>query len=325
MAETALAIAEPRPTRVPLVAGNSPRAIVPTDFEGAWRISQAVVAAQMAPKSLKTIEACAVAILHGLEIGLTPMNALQSIAVINGRPSLWGDGAIGVIQASGLIEDQDEHFEGDENTDNFKAVCILKRKGKARPYVGEFSIADARKAGLLGKEGPWQGYRKRMMKMRARAFAMRDGFSDVLKGMSVAEEQEDVDRATVAPAIDDGGGPPAPTPANDDGGGPPVPNQSIPDTEPENVTDDGGGPPAPADDGLDIPDYLRRSPDKPPISADEQRWLDGLEAAFGSCRDAATLFEQNDELMQPEDGNVSTEAWNAACDLLERHIQRLQE
>jgi hypothetical protein len=336
--------------RVALVAGNTPRAIVPTDFEGAWRISQAVVAANMAPKSLESVEACAVAILHGLEVGLTPMNALQSIAVINGRPSLWGDGAIGLIQASGQLEDQDEHYEGQEGTDAYKAVCVLKRKGKARAYAGEFSVGDAKKAGLFTKSGPWQSYLKRMLKMRARAFAMRDGFSDVLKGLSVAEEQEDVERAKTAP-VDDGGGPPVP--ANDDGGGPPVPAEEAPGGE---LVDDGGGPPAPervglsaepaglqatitvvddfpgdrpmkpAADDLDIPDYLRRVPatETTPRSADEQKWLDELEAAFTDCRDAGTLFEQNDELMQPKDGQVSIAAWNAACDILDRHIERLQ-
>lgn len=324
---TALAIAEPPPAKVPLVAGNSPRAIVPTDFEGAWRIATAVVRAGMAPKSLDSAEACTVAILHGMECGLTPMVALQSIAVINGRPSLWGDGAIGLIQGSGLLEDQDEHYEGQEGTDAFKAVCVLKRKGKSRAYAGEFSIADAKRAGLFGKAGPWQGYMKRMLKMRARAFAMRDGFSDVLKGLSVAEEQEDVVRAG------------QPTADIDDGGGPPNPNQtttaSEPVTETEVRVDDGGGPPAPeatkpaaaTDDGLDIPDYLRRTdaPAEPTISADEQKWLAELETAFADCRDAGTLFEQNDELMQPKDGHVSTEAWNEACDILERHIQRVQE
>jgi hypothetical protein len=356
-ASTAVAVVDPaaeqrrQAARVALVAGNTPRAIVPTDFEGAWRISQAVVAAKMTPKSLETVEKCAVAILHGLEVGLTPMNALQSIAVINGRPSLWGDGALGLIQASGLLEDQDEHYEGQEGTETFKAVCVLKRKGKTRPYIGEFSMLDARKAGLLAKDGPWQTYLKRMLKMRARAFAMRDGFSDVLKGLSVAEEQEDVERAKQPEPVDDGGGPPAP--ANDDGGGPPVPAGAATGGE---VVDDGGEPPAPetiglsaeptglqatvtvvddfpgdrpmkpAADDLDIPDYLRRVPatETTPRSVDEQKWLDELEAAFTDCRDAGTLFEQNDELMQPKDGQVSIAAWNAACDILDRHIERLQ-
>lgn len=340
---------QPRPAKVPLVAGNSPRAIVPTDFEGAWRISQAVVAAQMAPRGLDTVEKCTIAILHGLEVGLTPMMALQSIAVINGRPSLWGDGALGLIQSSGQLEDQDEHFEGEEGTDSFKAVCVLKRRGKPRPIVGEFSVADAKTAGLWTKRGrdgsptPWQTYWKRMLKARARAFALRDGFSDVLKGLSVAEEQEDVIRARQpdTPA-DDGGGPPVP--ANDDGGGPPVPPQETTSSEPE----DGGGPSTPEivmdkaavqdaivtgmrpaselhpENDLDIPDYLRRNPEKPAITDEERDWLESLENAFSSCEDLSSLAEEQDRLMTPQDGKVSAEAWDDACDKLDHHVERVQ-
>lgn len=346
-ASNAVAIAEPQPraAKVPLVAGNSPRAIVPTDFEGAWRISQAVVAARMAPRSLETVEKCAVAILHGLEVGLTPMNALQSIAVINGRPSLWGDGALGLIQASGLLEDQDEHFEGDEGKPDFKAVCILKRKGKSRPYVGEFSLEDARIAGLLGKEGPWQGYRKRMMKMRARAFAMRDGFSDVIKGLSVAEEQEDVERARHTP-VDDGGGPPVPTEERteapgdqkapqpetiDDGGGPPIPEDEAPMAASTERPTSGfpGDQPIPKDDRHaipadgGIPEFLRRQAVKEePVS--ERSWLSSLDAAFAKCMDLSSLAETQETMMTPRHGKVSAESWAMASDYLDSHIERIQ-
>lgn len=181
------------PARLPsLPAGGPVRAIVPQDFEGAWRIANAVCKAGMAPKGLESPEKAMVAIMHGLEVGLTPMNALQSIAVVNGRPTVWGDGAIGLARGSGLLEWMEEKFEGAEGTDAFKAVCLVKRKNEPRPIRGEFSIGDAKAAGLWGKAGPWQQYRKRMLQMRARAFALRDGFADVLKGLAIKEEVEDL-------------------------------------------------------------------------------------------------------------------------------------
>jgi hypothetical protein len=190
-----------QPPKLPaMVAGAAPRAIVPQDFEGAWRIASAVCKAQMAPRGLDTPEKAMVAIMHGLEVGLTPMNALQSIAVVNGRPTIWGDGAIGLTRASGLLEWMDEEYEGAEYEDAFKAICLVKRKGEPRPVRSEFSVGDAKKAGLWGKQGPWQQYPKRMLKMRARAFALRDSFADVLKGLSIKEEVEDYHaRETAAP------------------------------------------------------------------------------------------------------------------------------
>jgi hypothetical protein len=138
---------------------------------------------------LEEPEKAMVAILHGLEVGLTPMNALQSIAVINSRATLWGDGALGLVQASGKMSSHKEWLEGEG--DKRKAICVVVRRGDPEPKTGEFSVADAKKAGLWGKSGPWTQYSDRMLKMRARAFALRDGFSDVLRGLGIAEEVQD--------------------------------------------------------------------------------------------------------------------------------------
>lgn len=179
----------------PLHAGGAVRAIVPQDFDGAWRIALAVTKAGMAPRGLETPEKAMVAIMHGLEVGFTPMAALQSIAVINSRATIWGDGALGLVQASGKMSSHKEWFEGEGDTR--KAFCKVVRKGDPEPKQGEFSVTDAKQAGLWGKKGkngeptPWVTYSDRMLKMRARAFALRDGFADVLKGLGIAEEVQD--------------------------------------------------------------------------------------------------------------------------------------
>jgi hypothetical protein len=54
-----------------------------------------------------------------------------------------------------------------------------------------FNMEDAKKAGLAGKQGPWQTAPKRMLQMRARAFAARDLFADALKGIKSVEELRD--------------------------------------------------------------------------------------------------------------------------------------
>lgn len=125
-----------------------------------------------------------VAIQWGMELGLKPMQAMQNIAVINGRPSLWGDAVLALVLASPACEYVNEYEE------NGTAVCVVKRRGHDE-HVERFGDADAQKAGLSGKQGPWTQYPKRMKKMRARAFALRDKFADVLKGIPVTEELQD--------------------------------------------------------------------------------------------------------------------------------------
>ena len=126
-----------------------------------------------------------VAIQWGMEIGLQPLQSMQSIAVINGRPSIWGDAMLALVRSSGLLE------AINEDVTESKAVCTIKRRGE-QEVVREFSLQDAKQAGLTGKQGPWSQYPKRMLQMRARAFALRDVFPDVLRGVHVAEEAQDI-------------------------------------------------------------------------------------------------------------------------------------
>jgi len=126
-----------------------------------------------------------IAMQYGSEIGLLPMQAIQNIAVINGRPSIWGDALIALVQNHPLCE-----YIKEPEVENNVAYCHVKRRGEEL-HTAKFSVEDAKKAGLWGKQGPWSNYPNRMLQMRARAFALRDKFSDVLKGLAMREEVED--------------------------------------------------------------------------------------------------------------------------------------
>lgn len=181
------------PAKPPLKAGGSVGAIVPQDAEQAWRMAEMIAKSGLAPRDMKSPEQIVTAIFHGLEIGLKPMQAVQSIAVVNGRPTVWGDAALGLVESSGLLEDFAESIDGDG--DKMVARCFAKRLGRATPIERTFSVDDAKAAGLWGKSGPWQQYKRRMLQLRARAFTLRDGFADVLKGLQITEEARDYNLA----------------------------------------------------------------------------------------------------------------------------------
>ena len=188
-------INEQRPV---LSAGGRPMAIVPQTMDEAYRLGKAICLAGMAPKGMDTPEKAMIAIMRGMEVGLTPMQAMDKIAIVNGRPTIFGDGAIGLVRGSGLCEWVNESIEGEG--DARVALCEVKRKGEPRAIARTFSVADAKKANLWGKDGPWQQYPERMLQMRARAFALRDGFADVLGGMYLREEIEDASDRSSPPA-----------------------------------------------------------------------------------------------------------------------------
>jgi hypothetical protein len=188
-----------------LMRVGGPQPIYPHDMESAWRMATAISKSGLAPKGITTPEAIFTAMQLGAEVGLSPMSALQNIAVVNGRPTIWGDAQLALVRGSGLLESFEERYEGEGDT--LKAICVATRYGYT-PSMGEFSVQDAKTAGLWNKDGPWKTNPKRMLKMRARAFALRDGFTDVLKGIYSYEEasdipeMRDVTNSAVVPAAD---------------------------------------------------------------------------------------------------------------------------
>lgn len=167
----------------------------PSNMEEAYRLATAIVKSGLAPRSFQTPEAVLIAIQLGGELGLKPMQALQTIMVVNGRPALWGNGLQGLVQGSGLLEDSKEWFEGEG--EDYVAICEVIRKGMKSPKRGTFSIADARRAGLMSKD-LYNKYPADMLMSKARARAYKL-FSDVLCGLPVAEDIQDV-AVEVSPA-----------------------------------------------------------------------------------------------------------------------------
>lgn len=174
---------QPRPQ---IVTGGQVSALVPQSLDEAFRVATAMAASGMTPKGVDKPEQVLVAIMAGAELGFAPFQAMQSFAVINGKPNIWGDALPALLWSRGFKIK--EWFDNDD--DPTKAFCRITRPD-GDEIERSFSVGDAKKAGLLGKQGPWQQYQKRMLQMRARAFAARDGAADVLRGMHVAEEAQD--------------------------------------------------------------------------------------------------------------------------------------
>jgi hypothetical protein len=196
----ALTTQQPPKQIVPI--GN--RGIAPSSMDDLYRFATAVSKSGLAPKGIETPEAIFVALEMGLEVGLPMMAALQNIAVINGRPAIWGDAQLAVVRSTGELALFEEWYEEAGKrlarnpatfTDSTTAVCRVQRHGY-EPAETAFSVADAKRANLWGKAGPWTQYPARMLKHRARSFALRDQFGDALRGLRTVEEVQDDPVAT---------------------------------------------------------------------------------------------------------------------------------
>jgi len=171
-----------------------PKPLLPRSLKEALQLSELLCKSKLIPKGFENPEACLVGILYGMEVGLSPISALQRMAIIDGRPTIWGDAALALVEASGLLVSVEETLSKEASSthepDTKTAICTVYRLGRLNPLTRSFSVHDAIRAGLWQKPGPWTDYPDRMLMMRARAFALRDAFPDVLSGLYLREEFE---------------------------------------------------------------------------------------------------------------------------------------
>ena len=188
---------------VPPVAGSGVRPIIPSTMEELKYMAGLIIKAGFAPDSYGGDDKkIAIGIMKGVEVGLAPLMALANIAIINGRPCIWGDGAVALVQSKNVIEKFDvveigkfptDSDEVEKFPDAYGFEAAIWRRGQTSPYVGKFTVGDAKRAKLWlnPKRPPWMMYPKRMLRIRAATFALRDGFADCLAGLGIREEIED--------------------------------------------------------------------------------------------------------------------------------------
>lgn len=194
---------------VHLKAGASVKAIVPETLEDGLRLARYIAESGLAPHGMQKPEQILVAIMHGMEIGLPPMQAIQKIAVIKGRPAIWGDAIPALLWSRGFkIEEKALIRQGTDGEVNGYQCTITRPDGFKDSR--KFTEKDAKDASLWdtrktvkrkGRDGnwydadndsPWYRYPRRMLQMRARGLAARDLASDVLMGLYLAEEAQDI-------------------------------------------------------------------------------------------------------------------------------------
>jgi hypothetical protein len=181
-------------------------ACAPKNIEQLWKFSDMASKTALIPRPFQGKPSDTyIAISMGLELGLKPLQALSGIAVVNGKPCLYGDSLMALCRNNETCEYIVETFDRDSMT----ATCKAKRKGQPE-QVTEFSKEDAVTAGLWNKQGPWKQYPKRMLQMRARGFCLRDTFPDALMGLITREEAEDYPTKDIEVKVSD-----APEPKQD--------------------------------------------------------------------------------------------------------------
>ena len=146
----------------------------------------AKMAATSGLAKVQSPEQAATIIMTGIELGLTPMQALRGIYVVEGRPFLSADLMIALVLQSGTCEEWEV-----VETDDEKCVIRTKRTGRAA-VKREFTAEDAKRADLVKDKSGHGKYPRVMLYHRCCAVICREVWPDILLGMYVPEEQADV-------------------------------------------------------------------------------------------------------------------------------------
>lgn len=178
----------------------------PRTFDQALKLAEYMANSEMVPKQYRGKPGdCFIGMQWGMEVGLKPLQALQSIAPINGKPSLYGDAGKALLLSHGcIIEEEDIEIV----KANSRACCKITRPGHP-PVQRTFSIDDAKTAGLWNKDGPWKTYPYRQMAWRAFWFSARDAAADLLRGMGGYEEAIDTQAERYMGPVEEVSTPPA--------------------------------------------------------------------------------------------------------------------
>lgn len=182
----------------------------PSNFDELMRFASIAEKTDMVPKEYQgNLEKIFICVQMGAELGLAPMQSLHNIAVINGKPSLYGDAMLAICKASPLCEWVHEELQGNKK-EEWVAICTVKRKGN-KEVVSKFSWQDAVNAklieramkpnskGWVNENAPWLTHPKRMLQFKARNFALRDAFPDLLNGLISQDEALDYPTQTILP------------------------------------------------------------------------------------------------------------------------------
>lgn len=163
-----------------------------TDWPVMREQAEVLIKTGFLPQSIKSAEQAVAVMMTGAELGIGPMAALQTINVIQGKPTISPQLMLALINRSGHMEDMkiEANAKG--------AICMMKRKGRI-PHTVKFGEEEAKALGLFSKDN----YKKQpatMFQWRAVAMCARVVFPDVILGLYTPDEMgADMDIETGAP------------------------------------------------------------------------------------------------------------------------------
>jgi hypothetical protein len=155
----------------------------PSDLRQAMEISKTLSTSGLMPRALVgKPQDILVIIIKGRELGLSMMQSISGISVIQGKAVMEAATMVGLCLSK---RDVCEYFRLITSDDKV-ATYVTKRSG-SEPVTLSFTIEEAKKANLLGKDN-WRNYPAAMLRARASSALARAVYPDLTAGIYDPDE-----------------------------------------------------------------------------------------------------------------------------------------
>ena len=148
-----------------------------------WQTIEAVAPAMYKSRlfGVSSVEQASAIMLKGFELGLPLTASFEFVHVVEGKPTISPKGALALIYGSGFLAGI--KIEGDAN-----ACTVSMKRSNGVDFTLTWTMADARKAGLVKPKGAWETYPANMLRWRTIGFVADVVFPDVIGGLKRADE-----------------------------------------------------------------------------------------------------------------------------------------
>lgn len=159
-------------------------------FRESYKLASVLAKSSLVPQQYQgKTEDCALAIDMAERMGVSPLMVMQSLYVVKGKPSWSGQACMSFIKAK--YGDAQPVYTGQRGTDTRGCfVRVIKPDGEVIEGT-EVTIAMAKSEGWMSNS-KWKNMPEQMLAYRAAAFFARVYCPEILMGVSVEGEVEDM-------------------------------------------------------------------------------------------------------------------------------------
>lgn len=171
------------------------------EFAFTQREANALAAAEIIPAQFKNkISDCMIALNMAARLQTDPLQIMQNIYIVHGRPAFSAAYLIALVNRSGILKGRLRfHYEGEGETRSCYAYGTDAETGEK--LVGTtITMAMAKAEGWSTKSGSkWKTMPEQMLAYRAASFWSRQYAPDATMGMHTKEEADDMPEKEINP------------------------------------------------------------------------------------------------------------------------------